>query len=268
MVEEADAGRRAAGPAAVEREREARRRSRGRAVDLGRRVMAAISRMAPPSTRRGRGSPRRARARRPRAPGGAAAGPITHLSHAPPEVARRQRGREARGAARGQHVVGARHVVAEGGRARGADEHAAGGAHARRERLGLRADELEVLGRDRFGEGERRRRGCSVHEHEAARRRTGRADASQRPELAAISSRRSAEGETAITGLSGPCSAWASRSSATRRGVGAGAGITTSSLGPAIPSMPTWPRPGAWPPGRRRCPARRSRRRAGTLSVP
>jgi hypothetical protein len=41
-------------------------------------------------------------------------------------------------------------VVAERGRPR-ADEHAPGAAHARRERLGLGAHELQVLGRERLG---------------------------------------------------------------------------------------------------------------------
>src|SRR5918996_3123660 len=57
-------------------------------------------------------------------------------------------GRLAGGAAGGEHVVGAGDVVAEGGAGAGADEDAAGAGHAVRERLGLLADQLEVLGGD------------------------------------------------------------------------------------------------------------------------
>ena len=53
-----------------------------------------------------------------------------------------QAGGEARRAVGRQRVVRARDVVAERGRARGADEQAAGARDARRERLGGRADEL------------------------------------------------------------------------------------------------------------------------------
>ena len=85
------------------------------------------------------GGAARASAPRPR--------PDAHLAHAPAEMAGPRPGGEARRAAGGQRVVGARDVVAEGGRALAADEQAAGVAHAWGERLGGRADELEMLGR-------------------------------------------------------------------------------------------------------------------------
>ena len=58
----------------------------------------------------------------------AAASPIRTSAIAAAEVARREHRGEARRAARRQDVVGARDVVAEGGRAVGADEQAAGRA--------------------------------------------------------------------------------------------------------------------------------------------
>ena len=65
-------------------------------------------------------------------------------------------GGEARGALGRQRVVRARHVVAERGARGVADEQAAGVAHPRGERLGRRTRELQVLGRQRLGERERR----------------------------------------------------------------------------------------------------------------
>ena len=90
-----------------------------------------------------------------------------HLAHAAAEHPRREARREARRAVRRQAVVRAGDVVAEGGRARTAHEDRAGGAHAGRQALRGRPDELEVLGRERLGEGQRR-----VH-----RRRVGERDA-------------------------------------------------------------------------------------------
>src|ERR687895_436186 len=86
-----------------------------------------------PSTRRARGSPRRGQG---------------YASHPAPEGGRRERRLEASGPPGGQHVVRAGDVVAEGGSGAGPDEHAAGAGHAVGERLGLLADQLEVLRRD------------------------------------------------------------------------------------------------------------------------
>ena len=54
-------------------------------------------------------------------------------------------------------------------------------------------------------------------------------------------SRSSADAEIPITSVPGPCSAWASRSSATGSRSAGGATTATRSLGPAKPSIPTWP---------------------------
>ena len=160
-------------------------------------------------------------------------------------------GGEARGAARRQHVVGAGDVVAERGAARGADEQAAGARH--------RAAPAPRRPRP-SAPGARARtppRSASAPSRSAASTSTA-APASgasaqlrgERVEHAPTRARR------ATTRLSGPCSAWASRSSATSSGSASRAStITSSSLGPAKPSIPTSPRrPGAWPPARSRLP--------------
>ena len=54
-------------------------------------------------------------------------------------------------------------------------------------------------------------------------------------------SRRPASGETSASRLSSPCSDCASRSRATSSGSAPSVATTTSSLGPASPSMPTTP---------------------------
>ena len=78
----------------------------------------------PPSTPRAPRTPPRARSARPPRPACAPfpAHADPHLLHPPAEVPRRQPRGKARRAAGRQHVVGARHVVAERGRARRADE--------------------------------------------------------------------------------------------------------------------------------------------------
>ena len=77
------------------------------------------------------------------------------LGHPAPEVADVEAGGEARGALGRQRVVRTRDVVAERGPGGVADEQAAGAADPRRERLGRRARELQVLGRERLGERQR-----------------------------------------------------------------------------------------------------------------
>ncbi len=88
------------------------------------------------------------------------------LAHAAAEVTDVEAGGEACGPARRQRVVGAGDVVAEGGGTRRADEEAAGGAHLRGQRLRRGALQLQVLGRERLGEGERRRRVRHADERE------------------------------------------------------------------------------------------------------
>ena len=160
-------------------------------------------------------------------------GADAHLAHAPAEVPRRQRGGEARGAAGGQHVVGARDVVAEGGRAVAPDEDAAGAADARRERLGVGADQLEVLGRERLGEGQRRLERRARRTSARGRRRRGVERRSRRAAPGRRSPRRRASPRRARPGRAGraPTSAGSAPSPAS----------TSRSLGPAKPSMPTSP---------------------------
>ena len=136
----------------------------------------------------------------------------------------------------GQHMVRAGDVVAERGGRAGADEQAAGVPHPVRERLRLLPDELEVLGRDLLGERERTGRVARLAP--AAPLHLGRRSSSN----AATASSSAVSGERHQTGLSGPCSACAIRSSAISSGSApAPAAITASSLGPAMPSIPTWP---------------------------
>ena len=78
-----------------------------------------------------------------------------YASHAAPEGGRRQRRLEPSGAARGQHVIRPGDVIAERGGGRRTHKQAAGIPHPVRKRLGLLADELEMLGGDRLGDPER-----------------------------------------------------------------------------------------------------------------
>ncbi len=126
VVEEPDAGRAGAGARPAEGEREVDRGLR-RSGGGCRRGGSCVVHSRVHGSRVGRRSPRRGRSRRA-APGQrpAAAGRDPDLGEAAPERARRQARGEARGAAGGQHVVGARDVVAE--RRPGAHEDAAGAA--------------------------------------------------------------------------------------------------------------------------------------------
>ena len=89
-----------------------------------------------------------------------------HLRHRAPEVARGEHGGKARGACRGQHVVGACDVVAEGGGAVRADEHATGADHPCGELLGATADELQVLRREGVRDLERPQRVICLDEQQ------------------------------------------------------------------------------------------------------
>ena len=193
-------------------------------------------------------------------------GADSHLAHAPAEVARAEPGGEARGAAGRQRVVGAGDVVAERGGPGRADEEAAGAAHARRQRLGAVADQLEVLGRERLGE---------------ARAPASRSGTS----TSAISARRCPERASSCSptaSSSASSSLTATRERARRRARPGPAGrarrargrrprprARSTSLGPceAVDARRRR-RPGAWPPGPRGCRARRSRRRGGSSRVP
>ena len=179
VVEEADAG-------ACARPRPCRRAPSDSATSVSP-VMRWISavrlmRVGAPSTRRGRGSPRRARARRRAGASRAAAssGKDTRAIRRRNVRGERALG-EARGAAGGQHVVGPGDVVAERRAGARADEDAARARHAIGQRLGLVADQLEVLGRELLGEPQRaRRRPARRHRQQrvgrpsAARRRAAR----------------------------------------------------------------------------------------------
>ena len=243
VVEEADARSRALARArAVEVER------RAEIVGLARwcGAISAVRLMrGAPSTRRGRESPRRGPARRRRREAGR---PPRRARIPEPSGAGRwpatSAGLEARRAAGGQHVVRAGHVVAEGGAGVAADEQAARRAHAAGQRLGLRRPRARGA----------RARAASASAHGGARARglrpaparasatLGRSGASAldrrpRPRRAA---RASGEMQPRA-GCPSPCSAWASRSSATAPGRRPRVATTTSSLGPATPSMPTSP---------------------------
>ena len=123
---------RAARAGAVERQRELDVGLRGRRSICGGAAHVSVDcrRTRASSIPRAPQSPRRGRSERPRAASFGGAGADRAPRHAPAKVARRERRGKARSAASRQHVVGARDVVAERGRALGADEHASGRAHA------------------------------------------------------------------------------------------------------------------------------------------
>ena len=148
---------RLAGARAVER-----RASSSTSVSLVSRVISAarlIRARILPHPHRGRvarRSPRPARSARRRAASAPAAGADPHLAHAPPEVARRRAARRTaprrRSAACGSSPRRSRRTPC---RSRARRTAQPGAAHARRERLGRGADELEVLGGEGLGERER-----------------------------------------------------------------------------------------------------------------
>ena len=142
----------------------------------------------------------------------------------------------------GQHVVGARGVVAEGGRPRRS-------RRTRRPRPGCGR-----WPRRRPSNASWRCSGASASASSSARCEAGRRDQRQRR----VGDRRALGGELgrparprrragrrrgrpAASGLSSPCSAWAQRSSAIACGGAVPSATITSSLGPAIPSIPTAP---------------------------
>ena len=139
--------------------------------------------------------------------------------HAAPERGRSERAVEAAGAAGRQHVVGARDVVAEGGRALGADEDASGRRHGGRE-----------VARRRRAAGARApaRWRAPAPPRSKARRRTRWAAEATLSRSAASSATRlsswasaSASAPAATSRPSSPCSPWAQRSSASQPQIGA-----------------------------------------------
>ena len=195
-----------------------------------------------------------------------------HLGHPAPEVARREHRGEARRAAGRQHVVGAGDVVAERGRARGADEQAAGAAHQRRERLDLRADQLQVLGRERVRELERLARVGDLDERErgvADRRALDDERVELRGERvadarAAARPRRRGCPRRARPGRA--CRARRVRSSRSAD-VRAERDQQVARAGEAVDADDR-PRAGAWPPARRGCPGPTITSTRSTVSVP
>ena len=170
------------------------------------------------------------------------------LAHAPAEVARAELRGEARRAAGRQRVVRARDVVAERGARSRARRTRAGAAHARRERLGVGADELEVLGREGLGEGQR---GLEVGGVDERRGRVARVEVDR------VEQRRRRRC-TAQTIVPAPCSAWAARSMRTSAGSAPAAGQHEHVAGPGEAVDPdVAARPAAWPPARRGCRGRR-----------
>ena len=153
------------------------------------------------------------------------------------EVRRRESGGEARRAGGRQDVVGARDVVAERGPAPRADEQAARPGDPRRERFGRHADELEMLGRERLGQRERplgpskprRRRTTAPMSGAPASSAASRSSSVRRAETA------DDERPRAVLGLG-------EQVERQRLGVGVRrSAITSRSLGPAKPSIPTRP---------------------------
>ena len=157
-----------------------------------------------------------------------------YASHAAPEgrraTARAGSARRRPWAARGWSRRRSRRTPC---RAAGADEHAAGARERVGQRLGLGADQLEVLGRDLLGERERLRERPARHHRERRSATSG----ARRQALGLGRPRRAAPRRARYrhSGLSAPCSAWASRSSATSSGSAPSAATTTSSLGPGEP---------------------------------
>ena len=171
---------------------------------------------------------------------GGRGGPDADLGHAPPEVARGQAGREARGPAGGQRVVRAGHVVAERRAGLDADEQAAGAAHARRQRLGGGARQLQVLGRERLRERQRRLHVGGQH-----------SGAGQRVEQRGVVAH--GDGQRA-----GPVLGLGQEVEPQRRGVRVAGGDHGQVAGPCEAVDPHGaPRPGAWPPAPRGCRGRR-----------
>ena len=148
---------------------------------------------------------------------------------------------------------------------RGPTNRQPGAGDRGRERLGVGADELQVLGRERLREARAPRRASAACD-EHGRGATPSAARRERLELRGRARRStSASVATAATSeLPGPCSAWASRSSAhgSRRSAPSPASDDEQLARPREAVDPDVARaPGAWPPARRGCRGRRSRRR-------
>ena len=189
--------------------------------------------------------PRQPRDRRPEP----AERPRSSLDEAGPldEVVHPERRGEARRAAGREHVVGPGEVVAERLRRVRPDEDGARRGGCAAPSGAGHAPQLEVLRRepvrerDRLGEGRR-------HHHRAEARQRARGDGAprQRGELLGERSRsraRRARGPASrrSTAASGSCSACASMSAATTSGSAVRSATISTSLGPAIESMSTWP---------------------------
>ena len=174
----------------------------------------------------------------------------------------------------GSDVVGAGDVVAEGRRAVGADEQAAGGLHAAASALDVGADQLQVLGGERVGERERLARGSATSTSaKAASPTVGRSTISRSSSPASARStsadgrdgrrrgcpRRARPGRACRAPRGGPRARRTSRAEQRRAG----------RSGPAKPSMPD--DAGELVLGLLHVEvarARRSRRRGRTVSVP
>ena len=250
--------RRAARTGAVERERQADVGLLGLAGDVAgarhrRRILphARLHRSRVPHEALGAGD-RRAGARAAR-PGPRPARSAPRPSGAGSGAARAPRRSAPRSAGR-QHVVGAGDVVAEGGAAEAADEQAAGPRDALGQRLGARAHELEVLGGEGLREGERRVEVGRV-DQPGGRLRPGPAPPRAPPRRASSAVGRWA---TARDRALGPVLGLGEqverderpprrRRRGSRRARSARRSRRSRHVG----------RPGAWPPGRRRCRARR-----------
>ncbi len=251
----------------VEEERDAHVGLAGLAAQLG--AAAHVSHSdGPPSIRRGRGSPRPRRSARPPARARPPRVADVDLAHAAAEVGHGEAGGEAGGAVGGQRVVRAGHVVAERRRGGGADEQAAGAGHARRERLGGLPHELEVLGRQRLGEGERAfevgrgRRAPSARPRPSAAR--GRAPAARARARRATPCRRRPRPRASRRRARPARAGRAPPAAGRRRRSRARAGRTAPRSRRCRPG----PRAGAWPPARTRLPGPTITSTGRIVSVP
>ena len=233
----------------------------------------------PPLDRRDRArrAPPAARAaRRPARAGASVRRAGADHARALDEVVDAERRREARGAAGRQHVVRARRGSRRTPRARACPRKIAPACRMRRApALAGRAPQLEVLGREpvrrarsprRRSRRRRWRRGGAARAAAIARRGSA-ASWRRAPPPPRGASRRSASRRSARR--SGSCSACASRSAATSAGSAVRVGDDQHLARPGDHvDVDAAEARAAWRSRRRRCPGRRSCRRAGSSRVP
>ena len=177
-----------------------------------------------------------------------APGRVLDDAHALDEVLGAERRGEARGAARRQHVIRARDVVADHLRRAGAR----GTPRPRSSRTGARPWDRRRAARgararahwppEGLLEARRQDERAVVLERARARARGAEARRAGARSRRATRSIRLADGVRSTARAIGSCSDWARRSAATKDGSAPASATTTTSLGPAIMSMPTSPK--------------------------